>query len=290
MREEYRVYYENYEELAQEEPGAEIPLQKDIVWENKNSQSERWKALSVFACPQGLVLELAKQVASKQYLAFYEKWKEADEDRLTDRQLSQIEAESPLGECPAVLLTCNGEELQSDGTMGMAWYPSDILEKLEWEQDPEAEEKRIYGEESFILRTGDQIRFSHPVTGQTYRLDVLEIVEEEIPAERMPDNDMCYPRFAQSMRYKLTPDDPAVSLEDDSPAERIYKKNPDGSQSEVSGAISFFLMGKLKPEKQNRLTTGNLHYAPVTETAWIPVFEVKRKEDITVEAMPGHKN
>ena len=212
MREEYRVYYENYEELAQEEPGAEIPLQKDIVWENKNSQSERWKVLSVFACPQGLVLELAKQVAPKQYLAFYEKWKEADEDRLTDRQLSQIEVESPLGECPAVLLTCNGEELQSDGTMGMGWYPSDILEKLEWEQDPEAEacrqhygldpaylwwigrfhfmwkqpvaaskiqnlvltlqaeEKRIYGEESFILRTGDQIRFSHPVTGQTYRL------------------------------------------------------------------------------------------------------------------------
>ena len=290
MREEYRVYYENYEELASEEPGAEIPLQKDIVWENKNSQSERWKALSVFACPQGLVLELAKQVASKQYLAFYEKWKEADEDRLTDRQLSQIEEESPLGECPAVLLTCNGEELQSDGTMGMGWYPSDILEKLEWEQDPEAEEKRIYGEESFILRTGDQIRFSHPVTGQTYRLDVLEIAEEEIPAERMPDNDICYPRFAQSMRYKLTPDDLAVSLEDDSPAERIYKKNPDGSQSEVSGAISFFLMGKLKPEKQNRLTTGNLHYAPVTETAWIPVFKVKRKEDITVEAMPGHKN
>ena len=146
------------------------------------------------------------------------------------------------------------------------------------------------GEESFILRTGDQIRFSHPVTGQTYRLDVLEIAEEEIPAERMPDNDICYPRFAQSMRYKLTPDDPAVSLEDDSPAERIYKKNQDGSQSEVSGAISFFLMGKLKPEKQNRLTTGNLHYAPVTETAWIPVFEVKRKEDITVEAMPGYKN
>lgn len=290
MREEYRVYYENYEELASEEPGAEIPLQKDIVWENKNSQSERWKALSVFACPQGLVLELAKQVAPKQYLAFYEKWKEADEDRLTDRQLSQIEEESPLGECPAVLLTCNGEELQSDGTMGMGWYPSDILEKLEWEQDPEAEEKRIYGEESFILRTGDQIRFSHPVTGQTYRLDVLEIAEEEIPAERMPDNDICYPRFAQSMRYKLTPDDLAVSLEDDSPAERIYKKNPDGSQSEVSGAISFFLMGKLKPEKQNRLTTGNLHYAPVTETAWIPVFKVKRKEDITVEAMPGHKN
>ncbi|MDY6243001.1 MAG: hypothetical protein SPL82_03780, partial [Lachnospiraceae bacterium] len=154
----------------------------------------------------------------------------------------------------------------------------------------QAEEKRIYGEESFILRTGDQIRFSHPVTGQTYRLDVLEIAEEEIPVERMPDNDICYPRFAQSMRYKLTPDDPAVSLEDDSPAERIYKKNPDGSQSEVSGAISFFLMGKLKPEKQNRLTTGNLHYAPVTETAWIPVFKVKRKEDITVEAMPGYKN
>ena len=160
MREEYRVYYENYEELASEEPGAEIPLQKDIVWENKNSQSERWKALSVFACPQGLVLELAKQVAPKQYLAFYEKWKEADEDRLTDLQLSQIEEESPLGECPAVLLTCNGEELQSDGTMGMGWYPSDILEKLEWEQDPEAEEKRIYGEESFILRTGNQIRFT----------------------------------------------------------------------------------------------------------------------------------
>ena len=119
MREEYRVYYENYEELAQEEPGAEIPLQKDIVWENKNSQSERWKALSVFACPQGLVLELAKQVASKQYLAFYEKWKEADEDRLTDRQLSQIEAESPLGECPAVLLGDGLVSVRHSGKAGM---------------------------------------------------------------------------------------------------------------------------------------------------------------------------
>ena len=127
MREEYRVYYENYEELASEEPGAEIPLQKDIVWENKNSQSERWKALSVFACPQGLVLELAKQVASKQYLAFYEKWKEADEDRLTDRQLSQIEEESPLGECPAVLLTCNGEAGSGGRSLQAAlWFRSCI--------------------------------------------------------------------------------------------------------------------------------------------------------------------
>ena len=323
MGEEYRVYYENYEELASEEPGAEIPLQKDIVWENKNSQSERWKALSVFACPQGLVLELAKQVASKQYLAFYEKWKEADEDRLTDRQLSQIEAESPLGECPAVLLTCNGEELQSDGTMGMGWYPSDILEKLEWEQDPEAEacrqhygldpaylwwigrfhfmwkqpvtaskiqnlvltlqaeEKRIYGEESFILHTGDQIEFLHPVTGQTYRLDALEMEEEEMPMKQMPDDESCYPRFVQTMLYKLTPDDPAVSLKDSSPAERIYKKNPDGSQDD--GPIGIFFIGKLTPKKTERLAIGNLHYVPDAEVAWVPVFEVKDKEDITVE-------
>lgn len=73
-----------------------------------------------FACPQGLVLELAKQVASKQYLAFYEKWKEADEDRLTDRQLSQIEEESPLGECPAVLLTCNGRNCKATEPWGWA--------------------------------------------------------------------------------------------------------------------------------------------------------------------------
>ncbi len=120
MREEYRVYYENYEELAQEEPGAEIPLQKDIVWENKNSQSERWKALSVFACPQGLVLELAKQVASKQYLAFYEKWKEADEDRLTDRQLSQIEAESPLVNARQCCLPVMGRNCKATEPWGWA--------------------------------------------------------------------------------------------------------------------------------------------------------------------------
>ena len=323
MREEYRVYYENYEELASEEPGAEIPLQKDIVWENKNSQSERWKALSVFACPQGLVLELAKQVTSKQYLAFYEKWKDVDEEQITDRQREQIEAESPLGECPTVLLTCNGKELESDWTRGMGWYPSDILEKLEEKQDQEAEacqrhygldpayiwwigrfyfrwkqpvnaseiqnfvltlqaeKKRIYGEESFILHTGDQIEFLHPVTGQTYRLDALEIAAEEMSVEQMPDDEFCYPRFVQSMLYKLIPDDPAVSLEDSSPTERIYKKNPDGSPDD--GPIGIFLIGKLTPKQQERLATGNLHYTPVTEVAWIPVFEVKEKEDITVE-------
>lgn len=326
MSETYRIYYENEKELSTEEPGVEIPLQKDIVWKNKNSQCEQWKALSVFACPQGLVLELAKQVTLEQYLAFYGKWKDTDEEQVTDRQLAQIEAESPLGECPTVLLTCNGKELQRDWTMGMGWYPAEILEKLEEKQDQEAEachrhyglnpayiwwigrfyfrwkqpvnaseiqnlvltlqaeEKRIYGEKSFILHTDDQIEFLHPVTGQIYRLDVLEIAAEEMPVEQMPDDDdICYPRFGQSMRYKLTPDDPAVSLEDSSPAERIYKKNPDGSQGEVCGPTSIFWMGKLTAKKPERLATGNLHYTPVVEVAWIPVFDVKPKEDITVE-------
>ncbi len=323
MREEYRVYYENYEELAQEEPGAEIPLQKDIVWENKNSQCEQWKALSVFVFPHGLVLELAKQVTPEQYLAFYEKWKDVDEEQITDRQREQIEAESPLGECPTVLLTCNGKELESDWTRGMGWYPSEILEKLEEKQgqeaeacqqhyrlDPayiwwigrfyfrwkqpvnaseiqnlvltlQAEEKRIYGEECFILHTGDQIEFLHPVTGQTYRLDALEMEEEEMPMKQMPDDESCYPRFVQTMLYKLTPDDPAVSLKDSSPAERIYKKNPDGSQDD--GPIGIFFIGKLTPKKTERLAIGNLHYVPDAEVAWVPVFEVKDKEDITVE-------
>ena len=104
MSEAYRIYYENEEELSTKEPGVEISLQKDIVWENKNSQCEQWKALSVFVFPHGLVLELAKQVTPEQYLAFYEKWKDVDEEQITDRQREQIEAESPLGECPTVLL------------------------------------------------------------------------------------------------------------------------------------------------------------------------------------------
>ena len=146
MSEAYRIYYENEEELSTKEPGVEIPLQKDIVWENKNSQCEQWKALSVFVFPHGLVLELAKQVTPEQYLAFYEKWKDVDEEQITDRQREQIEAESPLGECPTVLLTCNGKELQSDWTRGMGWYPSEILEKLEEKQDQEAEAcQRHYG-------------------------------------------------------------------------------------------------------------------------------------------------
>lgn len=95
---------------------------------------------------------------------------------------------------------------------------------------------------------------------------MLEIAEEEIPAERMPDNDICYPRFAQSMRYKLTPDDPAVSLEDDSRQKEFIKESGRFPKRSEWGDF-IFLMGKLKPEKQNRLTTGNLHYAPVTETA-----------------------
>ena len=323
MCEEYRIYYEDGEEPSTEEPGVEIPLHKQIMWENKNSQCERWNALSVFVCPQGLVLELAKQVAPQQYLAFYEKWKKADEEQLTDWS---IEEESPLGECPTVLLTCNGNELQRDWTMGLGWYPPEILEKIkevqEIQQDPEAEacqrhygldpasvwwigrfhfpweqpvnardlqtlvltlqaeEKRIYGEERLILHTGDEAVFLHPVTGQTYRLTVLEIEAEELPVERMPDDGICYPRFGQSIRYQLTPDDPAVFLEDSSPAEKIYKKNPDGSLGDACGATSIF-WGK-QHRQPGRLANGHLHYTPVAEVAWMPVFEVKSKEDITV--------
>ena len=75
---------------------------------------------------------------------------------------------------------------------------------------------------------------------------MLEIAEEVIPAERMPDNDMCYPRFAQSMRYKLTPDDPAVSLEDDSPAERIYKKESGRFPKRSEWGDFIFSYGKIE--------------------------------------------
>lgn len=182
MSEAYRIYYENEEELSTKEPGVEISLQKDIVWENKNSRCEQWKALSVFVFPHGLVLELAKQVTPEQYLAFYEKWKDVDEEQITDRQREQIEAESPLGECPTVLLTCNGKELQSDWTRGMGWYPSDILEKLEEKQDQEAEAcQRHYGlDPAYIWWIGRfYFRWKQPVNASEIQNFVLTLQAEK---------------------------------------------------------------------------------------------------------------
>lgn len=181
MSESYRIYYEN-QKLPTEEPGVEISLQKDIVWENRNSQCEQWKALSVFACQQGLVLELAKQVTPEQYLAFYEKWKDVDEEQITDQQREQIEAESPLGECPTVLLTCNGKELQSDWTRGMGWYPSEILEKLEEKQGQEAEAcQQHYGlDPAYIWWIGRfYFRWKQPVNASEIQSFVLTLQAEE---------------------------------------------------------------------------------------------------------------
>lgn len=47
--------------------------------------------------------------------------------------------------------------------------------------------------------------------------------------------------------------------------------------------IGIFFIGKLTPKKTERLAIGNLHYVPDAEVAWVPVFKVKDKEDITVE-------
>ena len=64
-------------------PGVEISLGHRFRWGDAD-----WRALSVYACAKGLVLDLAKHVPAEDVRRFVEKWAPLEEAGLTPEQVT----------------------------------------------------------------------------------------------------------------------------------------------------------------------------------------------------------
>lgn len=186
-------------------PGEEIKINKTLDWAGEN-----WLIPSVYACGQGLVVDLCRPVAWARMQAFMDKWHidtDSDERHFAPAQLRQIEKEHPLDNCMRLKMQVNGRALQAAGSSGFG-FMMDLSDG-----DPDAEEmlshyaldrgcawafmrysfrwattrkpriremtatfvhdlEEMDGAQ-FTAAPGQSVDITHPVTGQTHTLRVL---------------------------------------------------------------------------------------------------------------------
>ena len=94
--------------------GIEIPVGKTFSW-----GKEIWHVPAVYQCGKGLVADIFAEIDPERVKAFLERYRDLEEDRLTEEEQERIQQESPLetGFQPEIVL--NGRTLRGvEGTMG----------------------------------------------------------------------------------------------------------------------------------------------------------------------------
>lgn len=194
--------------------GTEIPVNHTFDWEG-----EEWFVPAVYACGQGLVMDLFCKVSKEDVEVFAHKWNLSPESRSDDfdqELVENIEAENPLNSHFRPSLMLNGKELPLLHTCGMAWNPvfpegNDPETKavlahygfapsfgwnicrayFSWATKKKPRIKCLQltlnplavpvpGPHFTVQKPGDSFSFTHPITGTTHTLTVQSLEPLEL--------------------------------------------------------------------------------------------------------------
>lgn len=283
-RPEWKVYYGGDSALnhaGRDKPGAEIPVGAKFEW-----AGHTWHVPAVYACGQGLVVELCMEVDPEAFAAFRVKWLPWFEGgrEFTPEEQDQMRAEDPQTVEYEPTLTLNGKELKRRSGTGFGWMPASLREvcgqeglfQQDWEAiwlmehyglDPErgwmffresfpwATKRRpalrslslrmsqypkpVPGPRFSVQGPGDEVSFTHPVTGQAHTLRVLEYEEQEMDTALL-DDDWEYPTHYMAMSCVVEPDLPKgeLAIQDCGQGDRPRAKRlPDSSKPAAACAI-----------------------------------------------------
>lgn len=103
--------------------GIEIPVGKTFSW-----GKEIWHVPAVYQCGKGLVADIFAEIDPERVKAFLERYRDLEEDRLTEEEQERIQQESPLetGFQPEIIL--NGRKLRGVEGNGLCWLPESCRE------------------------------------------------------------------------------------------------------------------------------------------------------------------
>ncbi len=103
--------------------GIEIPVEKTFSW-----GKEIWHVPAVYQCGKGLVADIFAEIDPEWVRAFLERYRDLEEDRLTEEEQERLQQESPLetGFQPEIVL--NGRKLRGVEGNGLCWLPESCRE------------------------------------------------------------------------------------------------------------------------------------------------------------------
>jgi len=293
---------------SRQRPGREVAVGKRFTWEGQN-----WRVPSLYLCPAGLVVDLCLEADAEQVGAYRAKWAAVQEKRRLSRVLrEQMEAENPFGAAVRVRAELNGTALPEKGTCSIFWLPdtgdngtnspeaeaarihyhcSDRsgwlfmraafawpgkrrprIRTLTLVMDPEPQ--FFPGPQLDDPRPGQTCRLVHPVSGQPHILTVLDITQETLPADRLPDGGSDWPRCMTRLDYTLEPDLPAgvLSVRDAEPGDPLRRGRHGGVIGHSDGCTAVIV--SVPAADKRRTACSELRFAPAGRVTWALSFHV----------------
>lgn len=321
--------------------GTEVCLDRHFEWNGQDLQIP-----AAYLCGKGLVLDVLTRVESEKLRSFYEKWSlspENDVSALSASEWAQCAAENPLSNDFSLRLCANGKTLPFRQSSSIVWNPvfpqedDAMLAAIQhYDLDPtcgwtlrrfhyawvtkrrpllrtldatlSAHDDRIDGPQ-FTIHAGENITFTHPVSGEKHMLYAESLTEQtlEIPREATLSGALEMPNHCWQLIYTVTPELSAhsTSLRDVRPpdAPRLCAEDvqsASGTFVDVPGSASIGIIGGsdgptaifLTSEQNDRhaIAYSSLSFAPREVPAWQFCFRHCPCADLTLRLEAQEKN
>ena len=149
---------------------------------------------------------------------------------------------------------------------------------------------QVYGEPFGPLKPGESVEILNPKTQESYKLTVLKLEPIEMPKFPVTTRKMEYPRCCMQMNYRIEPEIAQANLyfndcaQGDQPVMKDHKMVASVSViGHADGPTSVFLAGKLENKMEGRIACSALHFEPVKDVVWQPVFRVDEDDTVVVD-------
>ncbi|MBE6955398.1 MAG: hypothetical protein E7449_05740 [Ruminococcaceae bacterium] len=296
-----------------EPAGEERTLNAHFSWGGRN-----WFVPAVYVCSSGLVLDLCARVETEDIRAFLEKWNlslDTREESFSQEELEQIQIENPLHIDLAPTIRCNGKTLRANHSSGFGFNPiwaDEMTSRREctlvmehygldtscgwsirracfgWEE-PEAIETlelnmiqqrvQIPGPR-FTAQAGEQIGFTHPVTGIQHCIQVHSLERQTLDQAHFGDDESVYPNHFVLMEYSVFP---PLSPQELSVLDCAPSDSPRGEKGAVSVGVIAGAHGPVAllpaDQQDHRAACSALRFAPQEQVGWRLAFHGKFLED-----------
>lgn len=260
------------------------------------------------------------------------KIQELEEEELTQKLREQIEMENPLNIDFRPVVQVNGETLMAKSGCAVSWIPQSCLpegERNELEAESclahygldksrgwvvcrwnfpwvtaqrpklkylqielKRELTKMEGIHFFTPEVGEEISFTHPVTGQTHKLTVLACEAETLAPQPWRQGEFELPNHCVTMTYRLEPElsDRSFRVLDCEQSDAPRVKSTEGS-AETNASTIGIIGGADGPTavtvvaketgrgEQTHTAISALHFEPQRSTQWHTVFYEKLMED-----------
>ena len=306
-------------------PGEAIPVNKTFRWGDA-----LWHIPTVYRFPEGLMIDFCTEIAPERMQAFIDKWDllHENEHSYTKAEQRQIEHEHPFAHDFKAELQLDGRALRQKTGYGLGWITPELLGGLfpaEGESEaildhygldrsrcwsffratfPHEGLDSLHGLTLHLSRratalpagtidtpkSGDILHFVHPLTGEDTAMTVLEVEQQILSREHLPDPDAEYPTHFIAMTFTLDPDRSFEDfrLQDIGESDPVRRKNPDGATAIgiIGGASAPALLIRQSKEHPHVHTACSaLRFEAGHPIQWEAVFYEKLLEDTAVELL-----